>query len=80
MRGNITTNISDAHYLSRQLLTCDGFGRIKESKMVTNISDLYYFYLDHFYCKSTEEFIEKIMKTDVAFTDCGHSGCAIGNT
>ena len=72
MRGNITTNISDVHYLSRQLLTCDGFGRIKESKIVTNISDLYYFYLDHFYCKSTEEFIEKIMKTDGVFNLTKH--------
>ena len=65
MRGNIEVDIKDVHILSKKLISCDGFGNIKEiQNIVTNVSDFYYYYIDHYYCKSTEEFIKKILKSD----------------
>ena len=37
--------------------------------IVTDISDLDNFYIDHYYSKSTEEFINKLNKGDVLFYD-----------
>ena len=52
--------------ISPNLISCDGFGNIKEKNdIVTNISDFEYYYIDHYYSKSTEEFILKILKSDV---------------
>ena len=67
IRGNISISVIDAHTISPQLISCDGFGNIKKiENIITNVSDLYYYYIDHYYCKSTEEFIEKVLKSDVA--------------
>ncbi len=61
LRGNITM-----HILSSNLISCDGFGNFKDILGIsTNVSDFYYYYIDHYYCKSTEEFIKKILKSDV---------------
>ena len=66
IRGNIKVHINDIHILSPNLKSCDGFGNFKEIfSIATNVSDFYYYYIDHYYCKSTEEFINKILKTDV---------------
>ena len=66
IRGNIKIKIICPHILSPKLISCDGFGNIKKiDNIVTNISDFEYYYIDHYYCKSTEEFIEKIIKNDV---------------
>lgn len=63
LRGNINLKISDVHILNKNLTSCDGFGNIKEiHSIATNISDLKYYYIDHYYSKSTEEFINKIMR------------------
>lgn len=54
-------NITNIHSISKELRFCDGFGR-KEKPLK---SDNKYFYFDHYYCKSIEEFIDKIKKGDV---------------
>ena len=51
------------HYLNPKLTCCDGFGNIISNLIKKR--DLKYYYIDHYYTKSTEEFIEKIMKGDV---------------
>lgn len=63
LRGNITTNINDVHLLNNRLIGCDGFGRIKNNKVMfqTN-SDHYYNYIDHYWSKSTEEFVNKLIR------------------
>jgi hypothetical protein len=65
MRGNINIDVEDVHFLSRKVQSCDGLGNFKDIQtIVTNVSDFYYYYIDHYYCKSTEEFINKILKSD----------------
>ena len=67
LRGNIETKIHNAHILNRHLLSCDGFGRIKTvNGIITNDSDHYYNYIDHYWAKSTEEFVNKLAKGSVA--------------
>ena len=62
LRGHIPNiTIYDFHCISNNLQTCDGFG-IKRKALQ---QDYNYYYYKHFYCKSTEEFIEKIKKGDV---------------
>ena len=62
LRGHIPNiKISNFHFISEQLKTCNGFGKI--SNKIQN--DYKYYYFKHFFCKSTEEFIEKLKKGDV---------------
>ena len=37
--------------------------------IITKDADFEYYYIDHYYCKSTEEFINKINKGDALFDD-----------
>ena len=49
------------HRLSINIEGCNGFGKkIKLIGIQTNNSDYEYYYIDHYYCKSTEEFINKV--------------------
>ena len=67
LKGNIDIAINDAHILNPNLTCCDGFGKIKEIEgIITNESDHYYYYIDHYWSKSTEEFVNKLMKGSVA--------------
>ena len=53
---NIT--IECVHTLNHKLKTCDGFGNPKKIEgIITKPADFIYYYIDHYYCKSTEEFI-----------------------
>ena len=62
LRGHIPNiTIYNFHCISNNLQTCDGFG-IKRKALQ---SDYNYYYFKHYYCKSTEEFIEKLKKGDV---------------
>ena len=62
LRGHISNiKITNFHSISDDLKTCDGFGI--ERKYLK--PDYKYYYFKHFYCKSTEEFIEKLNKGDV---------------
>ena len=64
IRGNITiTQIDNPHIISHKLTSCDGFGNIKMiENITTNISDFNYFYIIHYFSKSTEEFINKLLR------------------
>ncbi len=65
LRGGIDVKITDNHILNSDLISCDGFGNIKTILNIkTNESDHYYNYIDHFWSKSTEEFVNKLMKGD----------------
>jgi len=66
IRGNISDmKIIHQHKINDKYRTCNGFGDIinqtKELKLFK------YYYFDHFYFKSTEEFIEKINRGDCFF-------------
>ena len=65
LKGNIDIEINNVHFLNSDLISCDGFGNIKEVQGIkTNESDHYYYYIDHYWSKSTEEFVNKLMKGD----------------
>ena len=51
------------HCISDKLKICDGFGIERE----TLKPDYKFYYFKHYYCKSTEEYIEKLNKGDVNF-------------
>ena len=62
LRGHIPNiNITNFHCISINLKTCDGFG-IEREYLKPNYK---YYYFKHYYCKSTEEFIDKLKKGDV---------------
>lgn len=69
IKGNIEgITMQSTHYLDNKLLRCDGFGNINNlSGINCKVPDFNYHYIDHFYSKSTEEFIRKILKGDCAF-------------
>ena len=68
LRGKINIKIKDVHTLNPKLIGCDGFGKIKEIQgIMTNEADYYYYYIDHYWSKSTEEFVNKLSRGDVIF-------------
>ena len=68
IKGNIhNIKIICPHILSTKPKNCDGFGKKMNISLMMNKPDYEYYYIDHYYSKSTEEFIEKINKTDVFF-------------
>ena len=71
VRGNISElKIICIHTINKMLKACDGFGNPKKYLGIVNdISDLEYYYIDHFYSKSTEEFIDKLNKGDALYKD-----------
>ena len=53
---------------NNNLSSCDGFGKFNKdvkNSIFTNVPDYKFYYIDHFYFKSTEEFINKLNKGDV---------------
>ena len=76
IRGNIDVKISNIHYINDSLISCDGFGRIRKVYGIyTKESDHYYNYIDHYFSKSTEEFVNKLMKgsVSVGYNKTSHS-------
>ena len=72
IKGNIkglrikTTAESYLDNTKSKLKTCDGFGHqinIKNSRSIN--PDYHLYYIDHFFSKSTEEFINKLMRGDI---------------
>ena len=60
--GNIS--FQNMHILNRELKGCNGFGlklELDDSYLIKN-PDFKYYYIDHFYSKSLEEFVEKLKK------------------
>ena len=52
-----------------KILKCDGFGRPTNiNGFFTKITDYKYNYVDHFFCKSSEEFTNKLARGDSLFT------------
>ena len=50
---------------SYRLITCNGFGsQIGPKEFLTNKADYDFYYIDHFFCKSTEEFVNKLARGD----------------
>ena len=70
LRGHIPNiKITRMHIFSREMKGCNGFGKEAELNQHDHIKnpDFEYYYIDHFYSKSLEEFVEKINKGDVFF-------------
>ena len=67
IRGKLNTDFYSIHYLSPGLVSCDGFGKQKDKyNYFSKNRDKKFYYINHFYTKSTEEFIEKMMRGDVS--------------
>ena len=64
IRGhNPNVNIHCIHVIDKHLKSCNGFGiRKKVIGLSTLISDYKFYYIKHYYSKSTEEFIDKILR------------------
>lgn len=71
LKGNLENiKITSVHTLGIKRGRCNGFGQFDESKlMFCSIPDYKYNYIDHYYTKSTEEFIFKINRGDGIFGD-----------
>jgi len=69
LRGKIPNiQINCVHKLNENLKSCNGFGNQTHIVgILTNDLDYEYNYIDHYFCKSTEEFIKKLNKGDVLF-------------
>lgn len=64
LKGHIPNiDIICLHKLTSQVIACDGFGRKSRNKGIKSIRpDYEYYYINHYYGKSLEEFVEKIKK------------------
>ena len=69
IRGHLNKiKMQTTHLLNRKIGRCNGFGKkIKLRGIYCRIPDYKYYYIDHYYSKSTEEFINKIKKGDAVF-------------
>ena len=70
LRGNISNiKIKNQHYCNKKLKNCNGFGKENTTLSIhTYFPDYKYYYIDHFFSKSTEEFIDKIVKGDCRYS------------
>ena len=60
--------MENIHDLNSNLIGCDGFGKVRKIKGIkTENPDHYYYYIDHYWSKSTEEFVNKLVKGDVLY-------------
>ena len=71
LKGHIKNiTIENQHYCNYELKNCNGFGKFNTSiNVYTKEPDYYYYYIDHYFSKSTEEFIQKIIKGDCLYKD-----------
>ena len=69
IKGNISkVRIRNQHYCNHKLKNCNGFGKKNTIHYIhTNYPDYNYYYIDHFFSKSTEELIDKIKKGDCRY-------------
>ena len=67
LRGHMNNiTITHVHRLSLKIKGCDGFGRKSMLDGIRSIKPDYdYYYINHYYGKSVEEFIEKLKRGDV---------------
>lgn len=65
IRGHMPIIIKNNHLLNRGIKGCDGEGRIARLKGFVNINpDYKNYYINHYYSKSLEEFINKLKRGD----------------
>ena len=67
LRGHIpNVTIYSNHILTKKLINCNGYGNRNKFyyDVYSSQNDFKHFYIDHYYSKSTEEFIGKINKGD----------------
>ena len=58
--------ITNNHFLSKKLKACNGFGNSTQSLWeTTSKPDYEYYYINHYFGKSTEEFANKIIRGDI---------------
>ena len=73
IRGGIeNVKFISTHTLVKNIQRCNGFGniiKIENNRINCKVPDFKYFYIDHYYSKSTEEFINKINKGDGIFSE-----------
>ena len=71
LRGKIyNITINCVHRINTNLRTCDGLGRRTHLKGAgTSLLDYKYYYIDHYFCKSTQEFVNKLNKKDALYID-----------
>lgn len=69
LKGHIPkVRIFNQHYCNHRLKNCNGFGKKNTVHYIhTYYPDYKYYYIDHFFSKSTEEFIDKIKKGDCRY-------------
>lgn len=67
IRGHLKNiTIEHNHLLSRKLIGCNGFGKHSNLSNFLNLEpDYEYYYINHYYGKTVEEFIEKIDRGDL---------------
>ena len=73
LRGGIPKiKITGSHTVGKNIESCNGFGQkikfINNGFYLKNI-DFEFYYIDHYYSKSLEEFIEKLNRGDVHFSN-----------
>ena len=65
---NFTLIYNCVHRINNDLITCNGIGNITHLDGAgTTLLDYEYSYIDHYFCKSTEEFVNKINKGDAIY-------------
>ena len=71
IRGHIPNiTIDNPHFGNKELINCNGFGELNSNNNIfAKKPDFNYFYVHHFFSKSTEEFIDKMKKGDCFFDD-----------
>ena len=71
LRGHIPkVKIKNQHYCNYKLKNCNGFGKMNSSHHIyTNTPDYKYYYIDHFFSKSTEELVDKLIKGDCRYSN-----------
>ena len=70
IRGNLKNiSITNVHYLSSKIKSCNGFGnKVNIFHLHTLDIDFNFYYLIHYFSKSLEEFVEKLMRTDAVYS------------
>ena len=68
LKGGIPNiKISCPHRLDLKLKSCNGYGKRTNNKATINDIDYENYYIDHYSCKSTEEFAKKLNKGDAMY-------------
>ena len=70
IRGNITNmKIENMHTITNKFINCNGYGNKNKNLIFFSTEpDFDYYYINHYYSKSTEEFINKINRGDAFST------------